>query len=549
MPTLPVVDCLRCASPIIDPDFRVILYQEDYPEIEIGPYCETCYGYIKICSGCQKPTDSAHTTHDGEGNHYCPTCIQSISRCSHCGKRMSEEMLEMVEGRKICSSCKSRLYFTCNCCGELHATHSEVNKNSLEGRRRAGVFRKYKRICEDCFEKKHRFFKFYDIRECQHCESIYAYTEGCDHTHYCSNCWNNFHTCNRCNHKGPDVQAEKVDGSTSTWCMSCYSAHVVDCPTCGKKTTHVSEIIRGLKKIKVCAGCVEKKKTCSVCGELHASLSDGVCQNCKKLYKDNICTECGRVRDSKGSCRVCNNATIYSYSTKPSLYLNYTKKELIPGSVFFGFENELSFNNNKHSSQALKKLYEAFDPTVVIAKSDGSIPNYGFEVVTQPMTLDYFNSMDLSTIVPTTAADTTDCGLHIHVSRRAFLSDLHIYKVINFMNSNRKFAEYIAGRTFNGYAAAVRKKVTEFVKDGKNGRSDRRTIVNLLNKHTVEFRLYKGCLNEQELRMRVEFTLGLIEFCKTSKLTEGTVENLKEFFASKKKMYPNAFVAVSVYSI
>lgn len=49
-----MIKCKLCKVEITDPDFHLVLYQKEFPEILIGPYCEPCYGRIKVCSKCNK---------------------------------------------------------------------------------------------------------------------------------------------------------------------------------------------------------------------------------------------------------------------------------------------------------------------------------------------------------------------------------------------------------------------------------------------------------------------------------------------------------------
>ncbi len=65
--------CKRCNHNITDPDYRVIIYQEGYPEILIGPYCEGCYRMLKICSICQRESEKGLFIQ--EGNKWiCESC-------------------------------------------------------------------------------------------------------------------------------------------------------------------------------------------------------------------------------------------------------------------------------------------------------------------------------------------------------------------------------------------------------------------------------------------------------------------------------------------
>ena len=546
MPEQPIVLCKICNVSITNPDYRVILCQEEYPDIEIGPYCESCFSKIKICSGCQKPFLNTEVTHTGNGDHFCSTCISNIVRCECCNTVMADNLLESIDGRKICKRCKAEHYFTCNCCDKLKAKESRKDPYSLEGVERSGVFRKYKMICTDCFDKKKSFFKKYPVRTCQHCSTVYKLTGAHSHESFCSSCWDSFPTCNYCDHKGSNVSSHYIDGRYRHICSKCVGTKVSECTECGKFTAKPTILKKGLfKDHKVCEHCAVLT-SCEKCGTLFSG-SGKICDKCLILYESNKCPDCGRIRDHAKHCRVCYDQKIYEYSRKPHLYFNVAEGEHVGSVDLFGIENEVCFKSNSQSEKALKTLYTAYDPSVLLAKSDGSIPTYGFEIVTQPMSLKFFKKMNVEALVPDKSLSDNRCGLHIHVNRKSFISDLHIYKVINFLNDNRAFAEYVAGRTFCDYASSIKRKVTKFIEDSKRRRAERRSIVNLNNKNTIEFRLYCGCTTEFELRSRVEFTIGLIEFCRITGISAVSIKELIGFFKKNEKTYPNAFKLVSQY--
>ena len=556
MPTNPC-PCLNCRTEITDPNFRVVLYNEDYPEVEIGPYCERCYALLKVCSGCQHAVLASETTHTGGGEHYCRHCMADFSVCEDCGTQKPSNAIKEVDRRKICSSCLSKNYKLCGCCNTYKKKDTIVSANSLEGMRRAGIFRKYgSSVCSECFEAKKRAFKLYEVESCSHCGKNYSYSEGqISPKKYCPRCWDTFKTCTVCNSKHPNIRTREYindegDLTKAVMCDYCSEKNLFECDCCHRAClSKTKKYVKGSMRVHtVCSKCATGKE-CSNCSTLFSGSGD-MCEHCKSAYVSNTCS-CGRIRDERHACRVCNGMGIYNYSHKPRVFFNYSKeKEIKRGNIFFGFENECTFGSSSSKMEnRLKEMYAAYDPTVVVAKSDGSISGAGYEVVTQPMSLLFFHKMDLGPLLPEGIKKDDSCGLHIHVGRDSFVSEVHLYKVINFLHSNPTFTTYVAGRSFNGYCAKLKSKPSKHLKDSKRGNTERRAMVNLTNRTTVEFRLFAGCVSEYELRSKVEFLHALITFQKEVPIhLSKDLASFKSFIEMSSKTYPNGSAFIQKYN-
>ena len=540
--TMPTVNCLMCSQSITDEDFQYPLYQEEYPEILIGPYCESCMAKIKICSGCQHPFDAALTTYVGNGEHYCPSCASSLVLCGSCNIKVAESALINHEGIKYCPSCFNREFFKCPVCDEYHLKEGSVEKSSLQGITYAGIFRKYgERVCNTCYEKKKPHFKRYEVAECRHCGTVYRKTTS-SHDTYCDRCYASFPICSDCGTKHPLLKKYIVEGNRKTICERCLLKYNI-CDSCGDLYTGEAHLIKGSRKVYVaCARCKDKVE-CKICLKLVEPSRDNkdVCNTCNNLYLNNKCNNCGRLLDRGGYCRVCTSTQVYNYSEKPPLFFNRTERS-IQDTIFFGFENEMTFSGSSSQSKALKHLYSTYGPDVLLAKSDSSIAGAGYEVVSQPMTLGFFKSMDLDGIFAKDPVKHPSCGLHVHVDRQSFLSELHLYKVINFIHTNEAHTHKVAGRGNNGYCEKFDKKITGILKDNKRGRGDRHVAVNLTNKYTVEFRMFAGCTTSQELRYKIEWLHALIEYTKVTGVSKvNDIDNFLDYLKQHIKSYQNIF--------
>ena len=547
MPNTTECLCVNCHENITDPDFRVVLYQEEYPEIEIGPYCEQCLARVKICSGCQKPAMIDTVTHVGSGIHYCSECMKDLEICSHCGSQVSNTTI--INGKKVCNSCIESYFFLCKSCNTYHHKNDSVSHNSLEGLERTGMFKKYgNRVCKECFERRKPFYKKYEVSTCSNCGKHFAVTDP-SQTDFCQSCYNSFNTCSICGEKDPYVHTAKVEGSTMFICKSCTKKYN-KCDHCSRLTEDKLHVIKGrTNTYTVCSECHSFYHICKVCGSFTGNGSC-VCNTCDQTYINNICEVCGRVKDSSGNCRVCHESLIYRYSEKPPLFFNVSKKDKTKD-ISFGFENETTYGDSYINRKvAIKEIYKVYDPTILLCKSDASISGEGFEIVTQPMTFQYFNDTSWAGLFQDGIKKSKSCGLHVHVERSAFLSDIHLYKVCNFIYENKLFIKYIVGRGSNEYCRDFSNKVSTEIKNAKMKRTERHQAVNFNNSNTIEFRMFAGCTTEKELRYKIEFLHALITYQKVTPIS--TCKDLllfKEYVRENNKTYPNLFVKVKKYAL
>jgi DNA-directed RNA polymerase subunit RPC12/RpoP len=137
---------------------------------------------------------------------------------------------------------------------------------------------------------------------------------------------------------------------------------------------------------------------------------------------------------------------------------------------------------------------------------DGSL-SAGFEIVTAPCTLDVHAEKlkQLATVIEGLQSHpTTTCGLHVHIDRKG-TSPLQRGKMVMFINSpkNRTLIEAVARRyNVDHYAKILSKRLT----NGTHDSPDRYEAVNLTNRHTIEFRIFKGTLRYESIMACLEFT-------------------------------------------
>jgi hypothetical protein len=312
------------------------------------------------------------------------------------------------------------------------------------------------------------------------------------------------------------VRHDRGFRSSQSWCSACVEDYAVTCSDCERQFTSDEYGGRDTNGGWVCRNCAANYFVCDNC--------DDVCHR-DDYGSDGECSECAqRERD------VLEHA-----ADAPSTKFGNGKQ-------FFGVELEVEGGQAK-AREALNSLGRDF----AICKEDGSLYD-GFEIVTAPATLDvqrerwarFFNGAQRGL----RSFKTETCGLHVHCSRKP-LTDLTVAKTVCFVNAahNRRFMSVIAGRTSERWAQYKAKKLKDVVtvyrdnvledRFAPNGtyigcrptgetilrhsievNESRYEAINLQNRETIEFRIFKGTLKRESLFKAIEFCDALIAFCK-----------------------------------
>lgn len=178
----------------------------------------------------------------------------------------------------------------------------------------------------------------------------------------------------------------------------------------------------------------------------------------------------------------------------------------------------------------------------LIVKGDGSLDN-GFEMVSQPCTLNYHLSRMPWKGITQTCIDNgmlsdmaSNCGLHVHVSRQGLgnteeQQDLTIAKLLVLFDRFEAQIEQFARRKSDRWAAFYKTEGKDIEKDmyytlmNKAGGYDmaRYHAINLVNIHTIEFRVFKGSLNIETIKATIQFVHTIVNFAIKADLL--TVQN------------------------
>ena len=158
---------------------------------------------------------------------------------------------------------------------------------------------------------------------------------------------------------------------------------------------------------------------------------------------------------------------------------------------------------------------------------------------------------------------TRNCGMHIHISRKAF-NDIQLYKFVLMLNEYKQFTHFISQRKSIGEYSQWSKFIGDFQNkckshsvakikrmkyDKTNGTIDkykfqadvnaghRYQVVNLQNRQTIEVRSFKGNLSEVGFRKNIEFLDCMYWFTKDNRIEDFTIDNFVKFVRSDAKTY------------
>lgn len=214
---------------------------------------------------------------------------------------------------------------------------------------------------------------------------------------------------------------------------------------------------------------------------------------------------------------------------------------------FFGVELEVEVNSSysrpEKAKQIRQYLRDEFDDTdLLVFERDGSLDS-GFEIISQPMGLDTHKDVwkwtQDSTITKGLRSHLTGtCGLHVHVSREG-LTNLQIARAVYFVNhqANRHLIETVARRYNAGYCKAKSKKIST-----ANRAEDRYEMINLQNRKTIEFRIFKGSLKYEAIIAAIEFCHAVLNFAATNSNLHLSTEAFLKFIFEHQNRADTAYL-------
>ena len=299
----------------------------------------------------------------------------------------------------------------------------------------------------------------------------------------------NQRTCSLCGAPLNEENTHEFGGQAL--CTDCFCDNTVVCCHCGRRIW--SDDAECYGRDYLCGGCYDNHyTTCEDCGRI-ISLDDAYYE------EDNDYPYCSTCYHNRHDSSIKN----YSYKPTPIFYGE--------GNLFMGVELEIDGAGEDYDNAGELLDIGNAEHEHIYCKHDGSLCE-GFEIVSEPATLSYhMNSLPWKSIFSKaidmgySSHNTSTCGLHVHCNRTAFgetyeEQEAAIGRVVFFVekhwddlvNFSRRKTENL-NRWASRYAT-ISNTTAETYKKAKDKYMGRYVAVNLTNRDTIEFRLFRGTL-------------------------------------------------------
>ena len=305
--------------------------------------------------------------------------------------------------------------------------------------------------------------------------------------------------------------------------------------------------------------------TCVICG---AELNEGTVyigeddgqRYCNDCYYDQHCEcqDCGEwhLRDNMNystnhECYYCDdcygeerdNMTIREYHDR-DIPITFKSLENEETKLYYGFELEVeaTYDAKLDCDDMATHIRETYPDLDLCFEYDSSL-NRGFEIISQPMTINYINEHkeDFKNMLNDlqendyTSHNSGHCGLHIHVSRNAFgendkEQEKNINKLLLFTETYKKELQSFSRRRDYGYCNFLSNNSNTLSNDRyfkstkilgeENKNKGRYQVVNTLNSNTIELRVFRGTLRYETFIATLTFVDNLMNTILTKSISK-----------------------------
>lgn len=352
-------------------------------------------------------------------------------------------------------------------------------------------------LCEGCRDEH--------LKQCSYCGEYFLdnesdYVTDCNGDIYCESCRDDHLSyCEYCGEYSDSDRFEHIENLDEWWCNGCTHSHAYHCENCGD---WISENY-GDDNTVVCNPCyADHYTTCDDCNEV--------------IHSDNA-----YCHDDGTYCEYCYNenhsSNVHEYGYSPYLNFLSSDKDDENRLAYLGFELEAGGVTSSDRNRIADEISDGEDTFYL--KEDGSIPEYGFELVSHPITLKRHKELNWQSILSQMSnagmkshdLGAESCGLHVHVSRN-YLSPYKWLLIDWFISKYQAQFELIARRQETHWAR-FKKSNGQNIKEvyGKSN-GTRYQAVNFENSNTVEFRLFRGTLKYSTFMATLEIVDALVHW-------------------------------------
>jgi hypothetical protein len=346
--------------------------------------------------------------------------------------------------------------------------------------------------------------------------------------------------CDECDVDGPRYQGVVVDGII--YCRSCTAR----CPSCnnGYGAFHIRDEMTEWQNDHYCSDHVrECAECCTDVPEAYVRWVGGdmYCEDCS-----SYCDECGSYYLGDGVC--CETGDIEPYGhTHANMWLggptNRDDPSTLIAGAYLGIENEIS--SSRMCGTPVKEWAQdnLQSRDALSCKEDSSVD--GFEIVTQPMTPEFFESVNwesffdmLNSEYPVNGdREPHEHGMHVHIGKQAFrygrgekVDDVSMAMFAYLLTCDESsHLERIARREPTSYCNKVvkpvstvllhaarqgnlRNKQKQRIINNPNGAYLGRNAISLDQSQTIEVRAFRATRSANELRDAVRLVYCAAEY-------------------------------------
>lgn len=323
------------------------------------------------------------------------------------------------------------------------------------------------------------------------------------------------------------------------FCNECHSILYFKCEHCNEWYRITQRHLMNNGEMVICGQCYEEiGHECSRCGNTYTD-------DRLHLFRGQMCCD-SCIREA---CRRRNGLSSY-----------HSHSYYVPDDdeLRLGFELETGDTSEESMTSCIDELYpdrhndneeeeEENDNTLFYLEHDGSIPDYGFELISTPHTpKEYKDDFQKWTNILTMLKkwglhSPEECGLHIHASKR-FMDSMGWNLVGWFVNSNYDRFEKLARRCGNSYSEYYTYGDYDAFVNSIEDMSRYSAVNYHSSQYTVEFRMFASTTNVNTLYEDLELIEALVrwvKYVKESDKADLIIESPRGFFEDFKTYVKN----------
>lgn len=275
----------------------------------------------------------------------------------------------------------------------------------------------------------------------------------------------------------------------------------------------------------------EKQGDIILCDDCYRKLT----VRCRCCGESILRSEAIETDNGKYECQQCHKHVIKEYhyhkDDEVIFYSTDTEEDLYMGVELEVVNNEgTDFETLNDNAEDIAKCFEE---GFVYMETDGSLNDEGFEIITQPATLKYHtdikdgykSAFKYCINNHLRSHDTNVCGLHVHFNRDYFSDNEDLY-LTRLLYLTEKFWEELSkfsrrtSCSLNHWAKRYDDTPEKIVEGSKCGDYDRYYAINLTNKDTIEFRIFRGTLRLETFIATLQLVDTMVKKCKSIKSAE-----------------------------